>query len=149
MTFNYAAFRAEFVRRKREQRLRRNEEDRRRANLEAVVRPTEFAASLRVAAAESRLTLTELEKRVSYYDRRYLRQTRAVQSDYVTLKRARYIASMAGCLPSNVPQILMRIEWVHWRCELLGIPLDEAYTPRPGCYKRHQRTSRWRVRVRE
>ena len=126
MTFNYAEFRAAFVRLKRAQRAREIAEDRRRANQEAVQRPTEFAASLRVRAARSRLTLTELEKRVLSYDKRYLRRTPNVRSDYVTEERARYIAALAHCQPSSVPRILARIEWVHWRCALLGMAPDET-----------------------
>lgn len=148
MTFNYAAFRAEFVRLKRAQHAREVEEERRRANQEAIMRPTEFAASLRVRAAEQRLTLSDLEKRVLYHDKRYLRRQRNVRSDYVTEERARTIAMLAHCDPESVPRILARIEWVHWRCALLGIVPDETFRVH-RCHIRRRHAAHWRVHEHE
>ncbi|MCC6612491.1 MAG: hypothetical protein IT320_03375 [Anaerolineae bacterium] len=144
MTFNYAEFRAEFIRLKQAQREREIAEDKRRASREVVERPTEFAASLRLRAAQQRLSLTELEKRVLYHDKRYLRREPNARSDYVTEQRAQYIATQARCQASSVPRLLANIEWVHWRCALLGIAPDDVYRVHV-CRIRRRDRGRWRV----
>ncbi len=135
MPFNYAAFRAEYARRKRAARAREAEDERRRANLESVQRPTEFMAGLRAEAAAGRLTLTPLEKRVLYYDRQYLRRTPGVRDEYITARRAHYVATLARCHPSEVARILDRVERVFLRCALLDRAVDDAYQP-PLCLRR-------------
>ena len=135
MPFNYADFRAEYARLKRAARAREAEDDRRRANLESVHRPTEFMVALRAEAAAGRLTLTPLEKRVLYYDRQYLRRTRDVRDEYITARRAHYVATLARCHPSEVARILDRIEEIYLRCALLDHVPDDAYTP-PMCRRK-------------
>lgn len=130
MAFDYAAFRAEYVRLKRRQRLWEIRDERRRANAEAVRRPTEFAAEMRARAAARRTTLTDLERRVLYYDRQYLRMTTHARGDHLTARRLLFIAGMAGCAAREVERALSRAEAVAIRCALLDQELDRVFVRR-------------------
>jgi hypothetical protein len=120
--FNYATFRAEYVRMcargKERERLRER-------NAVFVSRPTEAAAEVRVYASQGRLTLTPLEKRLLYYDRLFLREHPDVASDSVTPLRAAYLARRVCCGADDVERLLRQIERVYWRATLLGYEVDD------------------------
>ncbi|MDX2141394.1 MAG: hypothetical protein SF123_25130 [Chloroflexota bacterium] len=121
MSFQYAQFRAEFVRLRRRQRHEQLEQQKAAYYREALIRPTELVVSVRAQAARGRLWLTPLEKRLLHYDRRYLAGRDNVRSDYLTLERARYLVRMVGCSPRDVARLLDRIDDVFLRAAILDV----------------------------
>lgn len=151
MPFDYSTFRAAFVRLKRRQRILETKDDVRRATVEAIHRPTEFLMEMRARAAAQRTVLTDLERRVLAYDRRYLRMTPRSRGDYLSAQRLLYVSVMAGCSTREVERALSRIERVAIRCALLEKELDTSVVRRRCRVRRTRsvmRSGAWRVRQR-
>jgi hypothetical protein len=128
VNFQYAQFRAEFVRLRRRQRHQQLEEQKAAYYREALIRPTELVVAVRAQAARERLWLTPLEKRLLHYDRRYLAGRANVRSDYLTLERERYLARVVGCPVRAVAQLLDRIDQVYLRATILSVEVETRFT---------------------
>jgi hypothetical protein len=132
---SYAAYRAAFLRAQRANEDHIASLDRTIAHNEWLFRPTEYTVRLRMDAAHQRLVLTSAERRILYYDRRFIQRAEQAVSDDGHLvdlpfsyeRHLERLSRSVGIRPQRLTIILDLIERLLFTAEFLGIAVDTTY----------------------
>jgi hypothetical protein len=132
---SYPAYRAAFLRAWRARKDDIANQDRTIAHNESLFRPTEYIVRLRMDAAHQRLVLTPAERRILFYDRRFIQRTEQYVTDDGHLEDLPFsyerhlerLSRSLGIRPERLLIILDMIERLLFTAEFLAIPVDTTY----------------------